>query len=36
VLVGLLDSVHVRRVLPNNNNADKLNYSTQVESLLDV
>jgi len=36
VLVGLLDSVHIRRVLPNNNNADKLNYSTQVESLLDV
>jgi peptide/nickel transport system permease protein len=36
VLVGLLDSVHIRRVLPNNDNTDKFNYSTQVESLLDV
>jgi peptide/nickel transport system permease protein len=36
VLVGLVDSVHIRRVLPNNDNTDKFIYSTQVESLLDV
>jgi peptide/nickel transport system permease protein len=36
VLIGLFDSVHFRRVLPNNHNTEKIFYSTQVESLLDV
>jgi len=36
VVVGLLDSVHLRKALPKQNSSDKVIYSTQVRSLLDV
>ena len=36
ILIGLMDSVHFRRLLPQNNATEKPIYSTQVESLLDV
>lgn len=36
VLVGLLDSVHIREALPRKQPSEKLFYSTQVKSLFDM
>lgn len=36
VVVGLLDSVHTREALPRKDASEKVIYSTQVKSLLDV
>lgn len=36
VIIGLLDSIHFRMALPNQENNQKIYYTTEVNSLLDV